>query len=71
VADWHGWRAKKDGPSLHIGPVPGKSALCIYIIEDAAIRVCGYFRTEDDAALALSILDDIAMCKARRREVSE
>jgi hypothetical protein len=62
TTEWHGWGWTDDRrPELHIGPLPGRKQLCLYL-EDKSdgnvhIRVLAFFRYPRDAHAAMAAID--------------
>lgn len=66
--EWHGWSrglssGQKTGRALHIGPLPGRKSLVMYVHDGSVVRALAYFRNYQDAALALDVLDEIVGLK--------
>ena len=69
---WHGWhmvtpshpggRRVCSSPrgALHIGPLPRRQGIALYLEATTGIKVLAYFRDEEAAALALDFLDRMA-----------
>lgn len=55
--DWHGWKIGERG-TLHVGPLPGRRSICVYLIEGSVMRTVAFARDEDDARRLVSFLDD-------------
>lgn len=60
--EWHGWGWKDNRrPDLHIGPLPGRKQLCLYLEDhtdgNVSIRVLAYFKHRRDAYAALCAID--------------
>ena len=65
---WHGW--KRDGVftnntdgALHIGPLPGRKQVALYIEGQGVLNVLAYFKTEEAAEWALRAIDRITGMK--------
>jgi len=54
-SEWHGWQLV-DGPSLHIGPVPGRRSIGLFVIVGSTLTPLAYFTSEDHARAALDLL---------------
>lgn len=59
--EWHGWARSDDlrekGEALHIGPLPGRKSVCLYVIKGSVLTPLAYFRNEEAAERALALLD--------------
>ena len=60
--EWHGWGWEDNRrPDLHIGPVPGRKRLCLFLEErvdgQTVIRVLATFRYARDAYAAMAAID--------------
>jgi hypothetical protein len=56
--DWHGWQ--KGRVALHIGHLPGRRSVCLYVDTGNVIEPVAYFRGPrgyEQAYLALAVLD--------------
>jgi hypothetical protein len=58
LADFHGWRI--GGKALHVGELPGRKQVCLYVLDGATIRTLAFFATEEKATEAMEMLDKIA-----------
>ena len=58
VTEWHGW-SRVSSTSLHIGRLPGRKSLCLYVVQGAVLGVLAYFANEKRARLALDTIDEI------------
>ena len=57
--DWHGWQIGK--AALHVGRHPyRKQVTLMATVPGYGITALAYFRSEDDAALAMALLDAMA-----------
>lgn len=81
-ADWHGWvilyvdqrgssgANQKAEASLHIGPLPGRRRIALYVKEDtsgvAIVSPIAYFPSEEMAERLLTILDLLILGPAAR-----
>jgi hypothetical protein len=61
--DWHGWNVV--GTAVHVGPLPGRKSICLYVIEGTTLRTLAFFKSPDDAATALRMMDLLAMTDRR------
>ena len=66
---WHGWLQTRLGPectngSLHIGPLPGRKQVALYIEGEGVINVLAYFKSEASAEWALRAIDTLTHVKA-------
>lgn len=57
-SEWHGWSIG-DSPAIHVGPLPGRKSIVLYKVDGSVLTPLAYFRTEEAAAVALSLLDEI------------
>jgi hypothetical protein len=58
--EWHGWGlADKSVPALHIGRLPGRKSVCLYMQHNGVIDTLAFFRDETTAKQALIILDQL------------
>ena len=65
--DWHGYRVLtkwhptgktiNTNPSLHIGPLPGRKGIALYLESLPEIEILAYFKSEDAAGKALAFMD--------------
>jgi hypothetical protein len=57
--DWHGWSFSDS--NLHVGELPGRKQVCLYTMTDggSTIRPLAYFRSREDARIALDCLDKL------------
>lgn len=56
--EWHGWGLSDSSiPSLHVGHLPGRKSLALYVTDTSVIRTLAYFRDEESAKEALKVLD--------------
>jgi len=62
IADWHGWGLPTY--ALHIGPLPKRKGPCLYVVVGVTTWPLAYFRSERDARLALSLIDQLAAARA-------
>jgi hypothetical protein len=59
--DWHGWSAGGDrAQALHIGHLPGRRSVALYTEGHGTLNVLAYFRSEQDAEVAMLFIDRIA-----------
>ena len=58
--DWHGWCLDPAAGSLHVGHLPERKSVCLYLVRGSVLDVLAYFRDEDSARTALAWLDDFA-----------
>lgn len=58
LTEWHGW-SRVPSASLHIGRLPGRKSLCLYVMRGAVVEVLAYFANEERARLALATIDEI------------
>lgn len=56
--EWHGWRIS--GKALHVGELPGRKQVCLYVMDGSTIRTLAFFKTEEQAGEAIDMLDKIA-----------
>lgn len=56
TGDWHGFQFGELG-TLHIGPLPTRKSIALYLIQGSVMHVLAYFRDEDEARRLLSFLD--------------
>lgn len=56
MSDWHGWRVDDVG-ILHVGPLPGRKSICVYVIEGSVMTPVAYCRSEDDGDRLVRFLD--------------
>lgn len=67
MSEWHGWkRADGKGPSLHIGPLPGRSRIAMWLEDGGLLRTLAYFDSEEKARQAMEIIDE--MTGSNRRD---
>ena len=59
----HGWRIKEGAQELHIGHLPGRKQICLYIINGNIISVLAFFKKPRLATLTLEILDKFILSK--------
>lgn len=59
LRDWHGWRTPAG--TLHIGPLPQRKSVCLYLIQGSVMSVKAYFRDEDSARELMSFLDEVLL----------
>ena len=69
--DWHGWAKAYTSPAvpggerakvaLHIGPMPGRKGIALYVIDGNVGDPLAYFRNEAAAIRALAMLDSILL----------
>lgn len=57
--EWWGWYVG-DSPALHIGRLPGRKSVCLYRIDGSELLPLAYFRSEEAARIALSMIDELA-----------
>lgn len=55
MTDWHGWQ--KGDVSLHVGPLPGRKSVALYLHAGTVVTALAYFRDEGAAATCLRWLD--------------
>lgn len=55
--DWHGWKIGDRG-TLHVGPLPGRKSICVYLVEGSVLRTVAFARDEEDARRLVAFLDD-------------
>jgi hypothetical protein len=67
VTDWHGWRVSDASAAntnthgaLHIGPVPERTRVALYLDEGTQSTVLAYFVNAEAAAKALEFIDFMA-----------
>ena len=53
--DWHGWSVGRD--SLHVGPLPHRKRVALYVLHGSVLRPLAYFRCEADAIDAMEMID--------------
>lgn len=58
ATEWHGWRIS--GKALHVGPLPSRKSVCLYVLDGCTIRTLAFFPDEDKAREALAMLSKIA-----------
>lgn len=56
--DFHGWRI--GGKALHVGYLPGRKQICLYVLDAGTLRTLAFFRTREQALEALEMVDKIA-----------
>ena len=66
---WHGWSLAGHDESLHIGALPGRSQVALYINRNAEIEILAYFRSEEMARKMLLYLDEFTDLANRAAEV--
>ena len=54
----HGWRI--GGKALHVGELPGRKQVCLYVLDGTTIRTLAFFANKARAEEALDMLDKIA-----------
>jgi hypothetical protein len=60
--NYHGWaREHKSHPALHIGELPGRKSIVLYIDHGVVITPLAYFTSPEQAAEAMAILDYIIL----------
>jgi hypothetical protein len=61
--DWHGWSFSNS--NLYIGELPGRKQVVLYTMVDdgSTIRPLAYFRSQEDARIALDCLDKLAAAR--------
>lgn len=64
LSDWHGWGS--DGKAVHIGPLPGRKSICLYVVDGSVMRTLAFFRSEKEAAEALRWIDWLANLDVRQ-----
>lgn len=69
--EWHGWGRAEGyddsgnpivGRTFHIGPLPTRKSIALYSVDHrdgAEMHVHAYFRSEQEARLALEVLDEL------------
>ena len=60
MTEWHGW-GRKDGPTLHISPLPERKSVYLSIDYGAVVKALARFSSEDDARTAMRELDRIIL----------
>lgn len=58
TADWHGFQLGDRG-TLHVGPLPTRKSVALYLIQGSVMHVLAYFRDETEARRCLAFLDDV------------
>jgi hypothetical protein len=56
--DFHGWRI--GGKALHVGELPGRKQVCLYVQDAGTIRTLAFFKTRERALEGLEMVDKIA-----------
>ncbi len=56
MSDWHGWGIQ-GGPALHVGKLPDRKSMVLYILDGSVLTPLAYFRDEDKARQCLDLLD--------------
>jgi hypothetical protein len=63
TVEWHGWHVPLFDASLHVGHLPGRKSLCLYVEVthegDNYIDPLAYFRNEHYAQAGLMFLDEL------------
>lgn len=59
TTDWHGYLLA-DGRAIHIGQLPGRKSICLYVIGGGALEPLAFFRSTADAQRALDLIDALA-----------
>ncbi len=59
MSDWHGWGFSNEKTALHIGKLPNRKQVCLYIIEGSVLEPLAYFRTEESARRALALIEHL------------
>lgn len=54
--EWHGW-SRGAGEAIHIGRIPGRKRVMIYLVEGSVVTTLGSFTSEEYAKKALDALD--------------
>lgn len=57
--EFHGWLVNGLG-ALHVGRLPGRKSICLYLIDGSVLTPLAYFRDEEKARLALGWMDALA-----------
>ena len=57
--EWHGW--SRGSTSLHIGKLPGRKRVCLYVLDGAILTPLAYFTTEVDARTCMQAIDSLTM----------
>lgn len=57
MTEWHGWQIGQRG-TLHVGPLPGRKQICVYLIEGSVMRTVAFCRTEAEGLRLVAFLDD-------------
>ena len=57
MTEWHGW--SRGDVALHIGYLPGRKSVCLYVVRGGRLDVLAYFRNEQAAWHALATLDEL------------
>ena len=63
ATEWHGYGLiQPDGTreALHIGPMRGRKAICLYIVSGVNGYPLAYFRSAADARRALAFIERLA-----------
>lgn len=60
MTEWHGW-SRGEGPAIHIGRLPGRKSICLYISDGSVVTPVAYFRDEEGARRALDLLNELIM----------
>lgn len=69
---WHGWKKNGFASSLHIGVVPGRKQVCVYMQNGSSLEIMGYFRNRVAARAVLDFIDflvDMKMANTIRAKV--
>lgn len=73
ASEWHGWvltetvrepaifgrKEDRKHRALHIGPLPGRKQIAIYLVDGCTGTPAGYFRDEESARLVMGFIDGI------------
>lgn len=58
MSEWHGWkRTDGKGPSLNIGPLPGRARIAMWVEDGGLLRPLAYFVIEEHARRAMEVID--------------
>ena len=66
TSEWHGWRI--GDAALHIGPLPGRKSIVLFILEGGRLLPLAYFRDEELARKARDWLDSYFIITIRKPE---
>jgi hypothetical protein len=61
VIKWHGWR-RVGCAALHIGPLPGRKRIALYIDHGTWIETLAWFNGEWAARQVVQAIDELVVC---------